>query len=129
MNGFEFQENKEASYIAQLRELRFKMIDATRLLVEELKNNAEENARRRAEVIEIPPEVRLRQFANVLGSWKYCHRARCSRSRCCKGQPNYCLAVGLPLFSPDQIMKACAPQGGRKKNKQGNLGNLDLRLK
>jgi hypothetical protein len=129
MNSLEFQENKEASYISKLRDLRFKMIDATCLLVEDVTTNVEENRRRRTQVVEIPPEVRLRQFANILGSWKYCHRPRCSRSRCCKGEPNHCLAAGLPLFSPDQIATLCAPRSGGKTIKQTTHGSVDVRLK
>jgi hypothetical protein len=121
-------ERREELYIVKLREMRLKMIDATQLLAEELKSKVEDNIRCRADAVEIPQEVRLRQFANVLGSWKYCHRARCTRSRCCKGEPNHCLAAGLPLFPPDQLRKLCSPRN-EGRTKKPDVGSAGFRLR
>jgi len=45
-----------------------------------------------------PISVFRRQLSNMLGLWQFCHRSRCSRSKCCKGEPKECISTCLILL-------------------------------
>ena len=56
-----------------------------------------------------------RQIANTLGLWRLCARPKCSRSRCCRGEPKECLQGALPLLPPETIARLL---GGKKERRR-----------
>ena len=82
---------------ARLDRIEQKMLDALERLVESM-------ARKPEPALPAPtlPVIR-RQVANELRLWRFCARATCRRSACCRGEPSECLRYGAPLLPPEAL--------------------------
>lgn len=80
----------------------------------------------RPEPSHVSVAVARRRLANILQLWRFCYRARCSRSRCCKGEPNECINTCLFLLPHSILAQILSRKDIRKRVRQRVLNGDDL---